>query len=165
MTIADSLLAEFEQESETTKRLLDRIPGDRLGWRPHPKSYSLGQLALHIATAPGGVAEGALLDSFEAPNFAQAEPRSLEEVQDAFKAGLQKARLALGRMDDARINATWKLTRNGTVLMAIPRVAFIRSIMMNHIYHHRGQLSVYLRLLDVPLPSIYGPSADTNPFG
>ena len=164
MRIADSILAEFNQEAATTKRVLDRIPGDKLAWKPHPKSFSLGQLALHIAAAPGAVAEGALPDTMEAPAFAQPEPANLQEIQDAFAEGLERVNSALNRMDDARLAEPWSLTRNGTVLMSVPRIAFIRSIMMNHIYHHRGQLSVYLRLLDVPLPSIYGPSADENPF-
>ena len=164
MTIADTILAEVNQEAETTKRVLDCVPADKLAWKPHPKSFSLGQLALHIAVAPGAVAEGALPDTMEAPFFAQAQPQNLQEIQDAFSAGLQRVKAALNQMDDARMNATWTLTRNGKALMSMPRTGFIRSIMLNHIYHHRGQLSVYLRLLDVPLPSIYGPSADTNPF-
>lgn len=164
MKIADSILAEVDQEAETTKRLLNCIPEDKLAWKPHPKSFSLGQLALHIAVAPGAVAESALLDTMEAPSFVQSDPCNLQDIRDAFSAGLEKAKAVLHQMDDARMNAIWTLTRNGTVLMSVPRVAFIGSIMMNHIYHHRGQLSVYLRLLDVPLPSIYGPSADTNPF-
>lgn len=164
MKIADSMMAEFAQEAEVTKRVLDRIPEDKLAWKPHPKSMSLGQLGLHIAQAPGNVAEGALPDSLEAPGFQQAEAKSLREIQDAFSQSLERVKSALKQMDDARMNGTWSLTKNGTVLMSIPRAAFIRSIMMNHIYHHRGQLSVYLRLLNVPLPSIYGPSADSNPF-
>lgn len=164
MRIADSILAEVHQEAETTKRLLECIPGDKLAWKPHPKSFSLGQLALHIAEGPGMIAQAAVPDTMEAPGFAQPEPASLEEIRNAHSCSLEKVKSALGQMDDSRMNATWTLVRHGTVLMSVPRVAFIRSIMMNHIYHHRGQLSVYLRLLDIPLPSIYGPSADTNPW-
>ena len=164
MKLVDSILMEIEQEAKTTKRVLDRIPEDKLAWRPHPKSFSLGQLALHIASVPGSVAAAAVLDSIEAPNFSQPEPKSRQEVLDTFSKSLESARAALKKMDDARLNSTWSLTRSGKTLMAVPRIAFVRSILMNHVYHHRGQLSVYLRMLDVPVPSIYGPSADESPF-
>src|SRR6267378_2866003 len=136
MRIVDSILMELDQEAQTTKRVLDRIPEDKLAWKPHPKSFSLGQLALHIASVPGSVAAAAVPDSME----------------------------ALKKMDDTRLMSMWSLTKNGKVLMSVPRIGFIRSVLMNHNYHHRGQLSVYLRLLGVPVPSIYGPSADENPF-
>jgi uncharacterized damage-inducible protein DinB len=164
MRLADSLLMEIDQEAQTTKRVLERIPADKLGWKPHPKSYSLGQLALHIASLPGTVAAAAVPDSMEAPSFSQPEPKSRQEVLDTFSKSLESAKDALKKMDDARLMSTWSLTKNGKVLMSVPRVGFIRSILMNHNYHHRGQLSVYLRMLDVPVPSIYGPSADENPF-
>jgi len=162
--IAESILSEVHQEAEVTKRVLNRIPGDKLAWRPHPRSFSLGQLGLHIAAVPGAVAELALPDSVEAPAFIQPEPHDLQEILDTFSQSLEKVQRALGQIDDARMAAPWTVTRNGVVVMSVPRAAIIRSIMMNHVYHHRGQLSVYLRLLDVPVPSIYGPSADENPF-
>jgi uncharacterized damage-inducible protein DinB len=164
MSIVDSLLMEIDQEAQTTKRVLDRIPEDKLGWKPHPKAFSLGQLALHIAAAPGNIAAAAAQDSFEAPNFSQAEAKSRQEVLDTFSKGIESAKSALNKMDDARLMSMWSLTKNGKVLMSVPRIGFIRSILMNHGYHHRGQLSVYLRILNVPVPSIYGPSADENPF-
>ena len=164
MPIVDSLLMEIDQEAQTTKRVLDRIPEDKLGWKPHPKAFSLGQLALHIATAPGNIAAAAAQDSFEAPSFSQAEAKSRQEVLDTFSKGIESAKSTLSKMDDARLMSMWSLTKNGKVLMSVPRVGFIRSILMNHNYHHRGQLSVYLRMLDVPVPSIYGPSADESPF-
>jgi uncharacterized damage-inducible protein DinB len=164
MRMADSILMEIEQEAHTTKRVLDRIPAGKLGWRPHPKSYSLGQLALHIASVPGSVAAAVVPDHMEVPNFSRAEPKSRQEVLDTFSKSLESAKETLKKMDDARLTSTWSLTRSGTTLMAVPRIAFVRSILMNHIYHHRGQLSVYLRMLEVPVPSIYGPSADENPF-
>ena len=153
MRLVDSILMEIDQEAQTTKRILDRIPEDKLTWKPHPKSYSLGQLALHIASVPGNVAALAVPDTKEASNFSQPQPKSLESAKDMLK-----------KMDDARLTSTWTLTKNGKVLMSVPRIGFIRSILLNHNYHHRGQLSVYLRMLDVPVPSIYGPSADENPF-
>lgn len=164
MKLADTMLMELDQEAQTTKRVLDRIPEDKLSWKPHPKAFSLGQLALHIASVPASVTAAAVPDTMEAPNFSQPEPRSRQEVLDTFSKSLESARAALKKMDDARLNSTWSLTKNGKVLMSVPRIAFLRSILMNHNYHHRGQLSVYLRMLDVPVPSIYGPSADENPF-
>lgn len=164
MKLADTILMELDQEAQTTKRVLDRIPGDKLSWKPHPRSYSLGQLALHIASLPGSIAAAAAPDSMEAPSFSQPEPKNRQEILDTFSKGLESAKATLKKMDDARLNSTWSLTKNGKVVMSVPRIAFLRSILMNHNYHHRGQLSVYLRMLDVPVPSIYGPSADENPF-
>lgn len=164
MRLVDSLLVELDQEAQTTKRVLESIPDSKLTWKPHPKSFSLGQLGLHIASAPGNVATAAALDTFEAPNFSQPETKSRQEILDTFSKSIASTKETLGKMDDSRLMATWTLTRNGKVVMSIPRIAFIRSILMNHLYHHRGQLSVYLRLLDIPVPSIYGPSADENPF-
>jgi uncharacterized damage-inducible protein DinB len=155
---------EIDQEAQTTKRVLERIPADKLAWKPHPKAFSLGQLALHIASVPGSVAAAAVPDTMEAPSFSQPEPKSRQEVLDTFSKSLESAKETLKKMDDARLTSTWSLTKNGKVLMSVPRIGFIRSILMNHNYHHRGQLSVYLRMLDVPVPSIYGPSADENPF-
>ena len=164
MRIVDSILMELDQEAQTTKRVLDRIPEDKLAWKPHPKSFSLGQLALHIASVPGSVAAAAVPDSMEAPSFSQPEPKSRQEVLDTFSSSLENAKDTLNKMDDARIMSMWSLTKNGKVLISVPRIGFIRSILMNHNYHHRGQLSVYLRMLGVPVPSIYGPSADETPF-
>jgi uncharacterized damage-inducible protein DinB len=164
MRLVDSILMEIDQEAQTTKRVLDRIPEDKLTWKPHPKAFSLGQLALHIASSPGSVAAAAVPDSMEAPNFSQPEAKSRQEVLDTFSKSLESAKDALKKMDDARLMSMWNLTKNGKVVMSIPRIGFIRSILMNHNYHHRGQLSVYLRILNVPVPSIYGPSADENPF-
>ena len=164
MPIAEAILMEMDQEGQTTKRVLDRIPENKLTWKPHPKAFSLGQLALHIAAAPGALAAAVAADSFEVPSFAQAEAKTLQEVLDAFAKSQEAAKALLNKMDDAKMMAMWSLTKNGKAVMAVPRIGFIRSIMLNHIYHHRGQLSVYLRMLDVPVPSIYGPSADENPF-
>lgn len=164
MRIADSLLTELDQEAQTTKRVLERIPEDKLAWKPHPKSFSLGQLALHIASMPGDVAAAVVPDTMEVPGFTFPAPKNRQEVLDTFSKKLQSAKDTLKEMDDAQLTSMWTLTRNGKILMSVPKVGFIRSIMMNHLYHHRGQLSVYLRLLNVPVPSIYGPSADENPF-
>lgn len=164
MKLVDTILMELDQEAQTTKRVLDRIPGDKLSWKPHPRSYSLGQLGLHIASVPGNIAAAAVPDSMEAPSFSQPEPKNRQEILDTFSRGLESAKATLKKMDDVRLNSTWSLTKNGKVVMSVPRIAFLRSILLNHNYHHRGQLAVYLRMLDVPVPSIYGPSADENPF-
>ena len=165
MKIIDGLLAELEQEAATTRRLLERIPQEHLTWKPHPKSMSLGQLALHVATVPGNVAELAALDTVpQPPAFVQPEATSSSELVPALTESVAKARRALGGLDDAEMRATWRIQDGGRDIMSMPRVAFVRAIMLNHWYHHRGQLLVYLRLLDQPVPSVYGPSADENPF-
>ncbi len=165
MRLIDPILAELDQESQTTRRVLERVPEDKLTWKPHAKSMSLGQLALHLAMAPGMIATIASQDRVEAPSFQQSEAKSRAEILDAFTQSVATAKDLLTKIDDARAMATWTLTRNGKVLMAVPRLAMIRAILLNHSYHHRGQLTVYLRLLNIPVPSIYGPSADENPFG
>jgi uncharacterized damage-inducible protein DinB len=163
--IADAIVMEMDQEAEITRRLFDVIPEDKLSWRPHPKAKSLGELAIHIACIPGSVAEISRLDTKEAGTFpAEPEAASVDEIKAAFAESLEKGKNIVSATDDARAMAEWKLTKDGNTILAMPRAAFWRSILLNHNYHHRGQLSAYLRELDVPLPSIYGPSADTNPF-
>jgi len=165
MKIIDALLAELEQEAQTTRRQLERVPQEHLTWKPHPKSMSLGQLALHVATVPGLVAELAAVDVVPRPStFQQAEASTASELLPALTESVAKAKRALGEFDDAKMQAMWRLQNDGKDLLAMPRVAFVRAIMLNHWYHHRGQLQVYLRLLNVPVPSVYGPTADENPF-
>jgi len=165
MKMIDGLLAELEQEAQTTRRVLERIPQAHLSWKPHPKSMSLGQLALHVATVPGNVAEIAAVDTIpEPPSFVQPEAATAAELLPALTESVAKARRALGGFDDARMGAMWRLQSGGRDIMAMPRVAFVRAIMLNHWYHHRGQLLVYLRMLDLSVPSVYGPTADENPF-
>jgi uncharacterized damage-inducible protein DinB len=165
MAMIDGMLQELDQETLTTRRLLERVPDHRLEWRPQEKARSLGQLAMHVATVPGGVAELAASPSpAQVPQFSDPSPRSASELVPALEESIAKVKRVLGRMDDATLTATWRLMRGDQELLALPRVAFLRSIMLNHWYHHRGQLSAYLRELDVAIPSIYGPSADENPF-
>jgi len=163
--IADAILMEMDQEAETTKRLFNVIPDDKLEWRPHPKARTLGELAMHVAMIAGGVAEIAEMDTKEAGNF-PVDPVATNRAQilAAFAESLEKGKSIVASTDDARALAEWKLVRDGETLVSMPRAGFWRAIMLNHYYHHRGQLSAYLRELDVELPSIYGPSADTNPF-
>jgi uncharacterized damage-inducible protein DinB len=163
-SISEAFVQELEQEARTTRRVLERVPDEHLGWKPHAKSWSLGQLALHIATVPGGVASFATAPSAEAPTFVQAAATRAAELLPALDQSIAQARDALRGFDDAAMRATFRITAGDRELMALPRAAFLRAIMLNHWYHHRGQLSVYLRQLGVPVPSIYGPSADENPF-
>jgi len=164
MKIIDGMLAELEQEAQTTQRVLERIPQAHLSWKPHPKSMSLGQLALHVATVPGNVAEMAAMDTVQPPAFVQPEATSAAELVPALNDSVTRARRALGGFDDAKMGAPWRLQRNGQDVLTMPRAALVRAIMLNHWYHHRGQLLVYLRLLNLPVPSVYGPTADENPF-
>jgi uncharacterized damage-inducible protein DinB len=164
MQIADSILMEMDMEEKTTKRVLERIPENKLTWKPHPKAYSLGQLAMHIAVAQGAIATAAIEDVHELGPTAPPEPKNRQEIMDAFSASTAKAKQVVKSFDDAKMMSTWTLKKNGKVLMSVPRVGFLRAIMLNHVYHHRGQLSTYIKMLDVPVPSIYGPSADENPF-
>ena len=166
MAIAEALVMELDQESRTTRKLLDRVPSDKLGWKPHAKSMTLGQLASHVASVPGAIAGLVQQDSFDVNQgiFAPPQPVNLQQVFASFEQSMKEAEKCLQTMTDEQARTKWSLMRGDQLLMNLPRVAFVRSIMMNHWYHHRGQLSVYLRLLDVPLPSIYGPSADENPF-
>lgn len=165
MKMIDGLLAELEQEAQTTQRVLERIPQAHLAWRPHPRSMSLGQLALHVATVPGNVAELASMDTIrELPAFIQPEAARVSELVPALNDSVARAKRALGGFDDARMGETWRLQNAGKDVLSMPRAAVVRAIMLNHWYHHRGQLLVYLRLLNQPVPSVYGPTADENPF-
>ena len=166
MNLAGGMLMELDQEAKTTRRVLERVPGDKLGWKPHPKSFSLGQLALHIAQVPGTIAgfvQGPVLEM--SGHFAQDEAKSSAHIMSELDKSLAKVKEILGGLDDETMMSTWSLKGGGKTIMSMPRIAVVRTILLNHWYHHRGQLSVYLRELDVPVPSIYGPSADENPFG
>lgn len=165
MALIGEMLQELEQEGQTTRRVLERVPDNQLTWRPHKKARTLGELALHVATVPGGVAQLVASPSpSQVPDFRDSSPQSASELVPALEQSIATAKSVLGGMDDAELLATLRLMRGEREVFALPRVAFLRSIMLNHWYHHRGQLSVYLRELDVPIPSIYGPSADENPF-
>ena len=164
MRIIDGLLSELEQEAATTRRVLERIPQAHLSWKPHPKSMSLGQLALHVATVPGNVAELAARDTSEPSSFLHPDAASAAELVPALTESVAKAKRALGEFDDVRMGAMWRLQSGGRDILSMPRASFVRAIMLNHWYHHRGQLLVYLRLLNQSVPSVYGPTADENPF-
>jgi uncharacterized damage-inducible protein DinB len=164
MSTVELLLQELEQEAQTTRRVLERVPNDRLSWKPHDRSMSLGQLALHIASVPGAIAEISQISPFPVPKFEQPSASNAAELIPALDESLEKARTILRRLDDADLAKVWRVMDGDREVMAIPVGAVLRTIMLNHWYHHRGQLSVYLRQVGVPVPSIYGPSADENPF-
>jgi uncharacterized damage-inducible protein DinB len=164
MSMIEALIQELEQEAQTTRRVLERVPGDQLAWKPHAKSMSLGQLALHVATTPGMVAEIVRQSPFPVPKFTQPEAASTSELVPALEQTVAQAKTNLRAIGDAGLGSIWRVVDGDKELMAMPVAGVLRFIMLNHWYHHRGQLSVYLRELNVPVPSIYGPSADENPF-
>ncbi|MGH9937089.1 MAG: DinB family protein, partial [Blastocatellia bacterium] len=156
MKTVDAILAELEQEAVATGKLIERIPADKLAWRPHPKSMSLGRLALHIAADPGLISTYAKRPNVDAATLLhQPEAASLQEIKDAFTNSLAVAREVLPALDEKTLAATWAVTDGEKKLWEITRGALLRVLMLNHLYHHRGQLTVYLRLLDIPLPPVY----------
>jgi uncharacterized damage-inducible protein DinB len=165
MALIDPMLQELEQEAKTTRRVLERVPDSQLNWRPHQKARTLGELAFHVATVPGGVAQFVASPSpVQQPDFSDHTPQNAAELVPALDQSIATAKRVLGDMEDSELLATWRVVDGERELLALPRAAVLRSIMLNHWYHHRGQLTMYLRELDVPIPSIYGPSADENPF-
>jgi uncharacterized damage-inducible protein DinB len=166
MPIAQTLLPEFDHEMANTRRLLKVVPGTDAAWKPHPKSYSLGDLAAHISRLPlwsKYVLQQPELDLGLPANASIArEPfTTVPELLDRFDRHVREARAALVPMSDAAMGEIWTLKNRGTTIFSMPRAAVMRGFVLSHIIHHRGQLTVYLRLRDVPLPSLYGPTADT----
>lgn len=163
-TIAE-LLEELEQEAEATRRVLERVPEERLGWKPHDRSMTLGELAMHVAALPGAIAELSLRPEFDVrTEIPRPGGASTAELLDALDGSVARARTLLGAMDDAALAAPWRMVDGDQEVATIPRGSLLRSILLNHWYHHRGQLTVYLRLAGAPVPAIYGASADEDPF-
>jgi uncharacterized damage-inducible protein DinB len=162
MNLIDPILAELAHEGATTRRLLERLPQDRLGWQPHQKSMTLGRLATHIAEIPGWVGSIVEKDEFDlgASGYVPPTLGSVAEIIAMFDKSVAMATETLKRQSNDRLLAKWQLKKNGKLVVEMPRLGMVRSFLMNHLIHHRGQLSVYLRLQNVPLPSIYGPTAD-----
>jgi uncharacterized damage-inducible protein DinB len=163
MTIAE-LIQEFEAEAKTTRRVLERVPSEKLSWTPHARSMSLGKLAMHLASAPSAISAWPIADSFEFGGNPAPVPTCTDDIVAAHDNGVQMVKDNLEKIGDAGLDTLWTASAGGKTLMTMPKAALLRALLMNHTYHHRGQLSVYLRLLDVPVPPIYGPSADENPF-
>jgi uncharacterized damage-inducible protein DinB len=163
-SIAESFLAEFEAQAPFTRKFLERLPEDKLTWKPHEKSMTAGQLALHIATTTAGIVQLVQENPRQARGeFVFAQPASREEILKAFDASVATVRSELPKFDDSYMHETWRLNAGDRELFAVPRMSFIRDGMLSHWYQHRGQFSVYLRLLNVAVPSTWGPSADELP--
>ena len=161
MTIAQSMLTEFETQSPITRRFLERLPEDKLRWKPHEKSMTAGQLAYHLAFVPGGVICFVQNNPATAPEFAEfPQPASRQEILKTFDEGIATVRLLLPKLDDTRMSETWRMVSKGHEVLAQPLAQFLRDVMFSHWYQHRGQFSVYLRLLNVAVPASWGPSAD-----
>jgi uncharacterized damage-inducible protein DinB len=169
MPISQMILPEFDQEMANTRKTLERVPDNKLAWKPHEKSSSLGGLATHLANLPSwttytfGQSE---LDSAPPgqPPFRLEEAKSRNELLEAFDKNVAAAREALAAAGDEAWMGPWSLLKGGNTIMTLPRAAVIRGFVLSHVIHHRAQLGVYLRLLDVPVPAIYGPSADEGAF-
>jgi uncharacterized damage-inducible protein DinB len=164
MTV-DELRQELEQEARTTRRVLERVPEDKMAWKPHPRSMSMGQLAMHVATLSGQIAKISVQDSFDVDTpIPRPEAKSRAELLTALAESLATANRILGQTADAALADPWKMTKGGREVMSMTRGGLLRSVMLNHWYHHRAQLAVYLRLTGAKVPAIYGGSADENPL-
>ena len=164
MGLKDALLPEFDHEMATTRRLLERVPDGEFGWQPHEKSMTLGRLAAHIANLPFWMSMTLETTVFELDSLPPDSQRHVPESQAAvlkdFDAKVGTARARLAAALDAELLTPWTLKKGGQEMFTMPRISALRGFVMNHIIHHRGQLSVYLRLKNVPVPPIYGPTAD-----
>ena len=162
-SIAQSLLAEFEIQAPITRKFLGRLPEDKLTWKPHERSMTAGQLAYHIAWTPGGVVRFVQESTKQVGNFNFPQPASVKEVLDKLDESIATVREILPIYDDLAMQETWRLVAGEKELMCTARGLFLRDIMFSHWYQHRGQFSVYLRLLNIPVPASWGPSADEQP--
>lgn len=164
MSIAQSLLAEFEVQAPITRKFLERLPEDKLTWKPHNKSMSAGQLAYHLASVPGGIVRFVQNNPAQAPeSFHFPQPASRQEILKTFEESIAAVRSLLPKYDDTAMKETWRMVAGGREVLAQPRAEFMRDVMLSHWYQHRGQFSVYLRMLDVAVPASWGPSADEPP--
>jgi uncharacterized damage-inducible protein DinB len=163
---AQALITELETEADATRRVLARVPGDRLAWRPHAKSMSLAQLANHVASIPGAIARLGALDGLDATtaDFTPPAAESAEALLSTLDASVATAKEFLAGLSEERAMEPWRLSAGEREVFTMPRIGLMRTLALNHWYHHRGQLVVYLRLLDVPVPAVYGKSADENPL-
>jgi uncharacterized damage-inducible protein DinB len=167
MTISQMLLCEFDSEMANTRKTLERVPSGKLTWKPHEKSMAMGRLAGHIAEMLNWAKLTMEADSFDiapvgAPAFQPFTPASTAEILAAFDGALAPLREAIASAGDDHFLKQWTLLQGGATLMAMPRFACVRGMILNHIIHHRAQLGVYLRLNDIPVPAVYGPSADES---
>jgi uncharacterized damage-inducible protein DinB len=163
--ISEQLVDELKQEAVKTRQLMERVPEERLTWTPHPKSMTLGQLAWHVAVLPRGIADLVTELNVGPPDVPRPQPASVAEILTALEKSVSYAAQKISAWADDGLRKMWRLTFEGETPFEMPRGAVLRTLMLNHTYHHRGQLTVYLRLLDVPVPGMFGPTADENPFG
>ncbi len=164
MPVAQSLLAEFEIQAPVTRRFLERLPEDKLTWKPHPKSMTAGQLAFHLAVVPSSVVRATQVNPAPAPGFQFPQPATCQEILRTHDEGVRVVRDLLPRFDEAAMHETWRLVAGDQTVFAQIRGLFLRDVMLNHWYQHRGQFAVYLRLLEIPVPASWGPSADEAPL-
>jgi uncharacterized damage-inducible protein DinB len=168
MAISKSLLPEFDNEMANTRKTLERVPDEKFAWKPHDKSFPMGALSQHLANLPSWGSLTLSSDSFDlAPEgkpVKTPELNSIKEVLQKFDENAAKTRAAISAASDEDLFKNWTLQSNGKTIMTLPKIAVLRSFVMNHMIHHRAQLGVYLRLNDIPVPSIYGPSADESGF-
>jgi len=165
MPIAKEMLAELEVQAPVTRRFLERLPADKLTWKPHEKSLTAGQLALHIATVPGGIVQLVQNNPAQArEKFEFPQPAGRDEILTALDQSMTTVRTHLPKFDDAAMKETWRLVAGTHELFSQPRGEFLRDVMLSHWYQHRGQFSVYLRLLDIAVPASWGPSGDEPPL-
>jgi uncharacterized damage-inducible protein DinB len=163
MAIIDAIVDELSREAETTRRVLERVPSDKLSWRPHQKSKTIGELAWHVATIPRRVAAMVQEDDVDVATVkAPPMPATTAGIVEGFDRQVAEAKELLSKLDDAALSRRTTMRRGETKLFSGPKLALLRAVMLNHGYHHRGQLSVYLRLLDIPVPPVYGPTADES---
>jgi uncharacterized damage-inducible protein DinB len=170
MTIAQSMLPEFDQEMQSTRKVLERVSDEKWDWKPHEKSGTVGWYAWHISNLPGWITMTIKTTELDvAPKDgappSQPKPENRQEALAQFDKEISEARAALSTVSDADLMANWSLLMGGQTLFTMPRVAVLRGMVMNHLIHHRGQLTVYFRMLDIPVPGLYGPSGDEKEFG
>ena len=159
MNLNEPLIAELQLEAVTTRRMLERVPHDSLAWKPHEKSRTLGEIAAHIANLPGMFIATMNRDEFDRYEYKSA-PETVSDILQTFDQNISRALEVLKTQSDERLLGSWRYKYGEQVIFEGPRMVVIRTTALNHLIHHRGQLSVYLRLLNVPLPSVYGPTAD-----
>ncbi|HVB98352.1 MAG TPA: DinB family protein [Candidatus Dormibacteraeota bacterium] len=169
MSLNQALLAEFDNEMKNTRKTLERVPEDKFSWKPHTKSMELGRLSTHIAELPGWIQDTFQKDSFDlsSPGGQGHQPPQIatrRQLLELFDRNVASGRAALAAAKDEQFQQPWSLLRAGETIFTLPRGAVLRSMVLNHVIHHRAQLGVYLRLNDVPVPAIYGPSADESNF-
>lgn len=157
--IAEMLLPEFDMEMSTTRRVIERVPTEKGKWKPHPKSFSLGHLGQLVANMPGWITNAVSETSLDLAEYPGYSYETTEALVIAFDTHVREARNALATATDADFQVEWSLRNGEQIYFTLPRVVVVRQH-INHLVHHRGQLTVYLRLVDVPVPSIYGPTAD-----